>query len=186
MYGRMLRWLIGVGVLAFICAAILIYGYWRAISRGYIYLNLVDISNSDKPQPVFNAELILHNAVQEVLAKGKSDARLGIVRFIHPQFGSCEEEEKAATTSAEGRPLWDKCISAMFRWQSEWAPRVASLDIRFAGCDVKNIPLTLRESRDDWWLWWVPLPHIGGDPFTYFSTTVTVDAGTCEARALGG
>jgi hypothetical protein len=73
----------------------------------------------------------------------------------------------------------------MFRWQAEWAPKVGAMDIRFADCDVKKIPLTLRMSRDDWWLWWVPLPHIGGDPMTQFSSTVSVYPETCQVRVAG-
>ena len=155
------------------------------LSRAHTHIDLSDLSDARQRKPVFNADLIFRDAAGQLLAEGKSDNRYGIVRFNHPQFGSCESEEAAAMTSTAGRRLWDLCIAAMFRWQAEWAPKVGAMDIRFADCDVKKIPLTLRMSRDDWWLWWVPLPHIGGDPMTQFSSTVSVYPETCQVRVAG-
>ncbi len=42
------------------------------------------------------------------------------------------------------------------------------------------MPVLLEEFKDDWWLWWIPLPHIGGSPYTYFKLTLWIDSGNCR------
>lgn len=57
------------------------------------------------------------------------------------------------------------------------------MDLGFESCRLFDIPLKLRGRRDDWWFWWVPLPHIGGDPLTEFSAKISVLANRCQARS---
>jgi hypothetical protein len=182
--GRGMRWLIRLGVFALICVAFLGYGYLRAISRAHISLSVFEVS-SGKEQPAPQAELTMRNAAHEVLAEGKSDARFGFVRFNHPQYGSCEEEEKLAFFSTDSRARWDKCVAERFYWQARWAPHVRRLDVRFASCEIKDLALTMRPKRYEWWLWWVPLPHVGGDPLTDYNAKVTINSNTCQTRVLG-
>ena len=178
-----MRWALYIGSVALACAAVLAFGYWRATSRVHIHVSLISGETGTKGAPVFNAELVLRDSAGSELARGKSDDRFGIVRFAHPQFGSCESEENAA--SAKGRAKWDDCISRKFRWQAAWAARVGQVDLAFGSCRLSGIPLTLRGRRDDWWLWWVPLPHIGGDPLTEFSAKISVHTSPCQARSTG-
>jgi hypothetical protein len=183
--GRGMRWLFRLGVFALICAAVLGYGYWRVISRASVSLSVVEESSGGKEQPAPHAELTMRNAAHEVLAEGKSDARFGFVRFNHPQFGNCEEEEKSAYNSADSRARWDKCVAERFYWQARWAAHVRRLDVRFARCEIKDIALVLRPNRQEWWLWWVPLPHVGGDPLTDYNAKISINSSTCQARVLG-
>ena len=183
MSGRRMRWALYIGSVVFIGAAVLAFGFWRATSRVHIHLGLVNAQVGTTGAPVFNAEVVLRDLAGNELARGRSDDRFGIVRFAHPQFGTCESEENAA--SAEGRAKWNECISRKFRWQATWAARVSQLDLGFESCRLVGIPLTLRGRRDDWWLWWVPLPHIGGDPLTEFSARISVRTNPCQARSSG-
>jgi hypothetical protein len=170
--GRAKRWLVWVVTLTLVGAAVLSYGYWRALTRAYVSISLSGETSAKKRQPIFNAELVLRDQGGNVLAKGRSDSRYGVVRFSHPQYGTCEDDEKAATTAAAGRQRWKECIGKVFRWEAEWAPRVRTMEIGVAGCGTMKNPLALRMNREDWWLWWVPLPHVGGDPLTTFSALV--------------
>ena len=181
----MRRWALRVGVPACIGIAILGYGYWRASTRAFIRLTLIDAAKGEGTQPVFGAALIFRDVMGNALAAGNSDDRFGIVRFTHPQFGSCEEEERSASASSRGRSRWDRCIGEQFKWQTEWAPQIRSLDIEVSRCRIANVRVALQRRADDWWLWWVPLPHIGGDPLTTYSGTVSVNTDTCEARDSG-
>ena len=174
----MKRWILRASILACICVATLVYGYWRASTRAFIQLTLIDASN--KAQPVLGATLVLRDSTGKVLARGTSDARFGIVRFAHPHFGSCEDEEKIASTSSDGRSRWDRCIGEQFKWQANLAPHVRNMDVEFSQCQKANLPVALRRRADEWWLWWVPLPHIGGDPLTTYSASVSVNADRCE------
>jgi len=130
---------------------VLAYGYWRALARAYVSVSLSDETNTRKRQPVFNADIVVRDSNDRILAKGRSDARYGVVRFSHPQYGSCEEEG-AANTTAAGRQRWRICIGEIFRWQAGWAEKVRLMEIRIEECAPVKIPLTLRMRRDDWWL----------------------------------
>lgn len=180
-----MRWPVRLGALALIIAAVLGYGYWRAWSRANITMIVFDVSRGSNSVPAFVAELTLRDSARTSLAEGRSSARFGSVSFIHPQHGSCEEEEQSAITSAEGRTQWDRCIGEKFRWQAGWVQQVSTFEIRFAQCRVADIPLMLRQGGADWWLWWVPLPHVGGDPLTDFSAKILIDSVSCQARAIG-
>ena len=183
MQNRAMRWLTSVGALILIGAAVLSYGYWRALSRAHVSISLSGETNAKKRQQIFNAELVLSDQNGNVLAKGRSDSRYGVVRFSHPQRGTCEDEEKTATTAAARRQSWKECIGEVFRWEAEWAPKVRTMEIAIEGCGAMKIPLNLRMNRDNWWLWWVQLPHVGGDPLTSFSAWVSVNLDTCQIRA---
>ena len=54
-------------------------------------------------------------------------------------------------------------------------------DVKFAQCELKGVPAISQKSNGDWWLWWVPLPHIGGKPLTYYSMFIHVDGINCAA-----
>ncbi len=152
----------------------------RCGNHGSVNINVIDVSGARSDGRVLNAKLALFDSAHRLLAEGSTDGRFGIVRFFHPELGSCEEEESAAPFSEEGRARWDECFSAQSRWQSKWAPRVKYLDLHFANCGLTNVRISLSESKSDWWLWWVPMRHIGGVPYANFSTTVSVDAKTCR------
>ena len=181
MSGRKMRRVLVIGSIVLICTAVLAFGYWRATSRVHIHVSLVNAQASTTGAPVFNAELVLRDSAGNELARGRSDDRFGIVRFAHPQFGSCESEENAA--SAEGRVKWNDCIWKKFRWQAAWAAQVSQVDLGFESCRLFGIPIKIQGRRDDWWLWWVPLPHIGGDPLTEFSAKISVLASLCQAHS---
>jgi hypothetical protein len=55
------------------------------------------------------------------------------------------------------------------------ADRIRFANVKFARCELKRVPAILRESGDDWWLWWVPLAHIGGKPLTYFNVSININ-----------
>ena len=92
-------------------------------------------------------------------------------------------QRRTNAASAEGRAKWNGCISKKFRWQTAWAAQASQVDLGFESCRLFGIPLKLRGRRDDWCLWWVPLPHIGGDPLTEFSAKISVLASPCQARS---
>jgi hypothetical protein len=122
-----MRWPVRLGALALIIAAVLGYGYWRAWSRANITMIVSDVSRGSNSVPAFVAELTLRDSAGTSLAEGRSSARFGSVSFIHPQHGSCEEEEQSAIASAEGRTQWDRCIGEKFRWQAGWVQQVRAL-----------------------------------------------------------
>jgi len=166
-------------VIAIIIALILGYGYYHAVTHGWLYIDIRDASVKPYSGNIRDAEIRLLDADGKFLADGKSDHQFGVVRLSHPDAGDCSAEEGSAASSQAAQNKWKTCFETLSTWLVRWAGRVRFVDVKFAGCDLKRSPVTVRKSRDDWWLWWVPLPHIGGKPFTYFSLSVNVDRSNC-------
>jgi hypothetical protein len=174
---RALAWIFGISVLV-IAEEIPLYGYWRVVTQAHISIYTTD----KKPnQPILNANFIIRDAADNVLAEAKSGQRGGIVRIKHPQYGTCEEEEIAAAASPDAQRRWDKCIGEMILWQARWADKVNAIDVLIGRCVFKIVPFELERSRNDWWLWWVPLPDVGGDPLTFYVGRVSINSENCQA-----
>jgi hypothetical protein len=170
-----------IAVACVLCVAVLAYGYLRAASRAYVNL-VIAHARAAPGDPGVRAEVTLRDNSGKSLAAGVTDERFGFTQFIHPQFGSCQEEEKAAATSIEGRAKWQECNARKLAWQAGWSASARMVDVRFDRCELRGVALRLRMRRDDWWLWWVPLPHIGGDPLTEFSAKLRVNTDPCDVR----
>jgi len=47
-------------------------------------------------------------------------------------------------------------------------------------CFVRSLPVSVSENKDTWWLWWLPVRHIGGKSYTGFSFLITFKRDSCE------
>lgn len=164
---------------AAVAVVVLGYGYYHAATHGWLHINLLDTAVKPYADNIRNAELRLLDGGGTTLAHGKSDDKFGVVRLIHPEAGDCAAVEQSATNSPEARERWQNCFQTLSKWLTGWAGNVRFADVRFADCDLKAVPVAVQRSSD-WWLWWVPLPHIGGKPLTYFNLTIRVDGVTCK------
>ncbi|MGH7794439.1 MAG: hypothetical protein ACREQ2_06025 [Candidatus Binatia bacterium] len=167
-------------VLAIVAALVLGYGYYHAATHGWLYINLLDASVRPYAGNIRDAEIRLLDADGKLLADAKSDHQYGAVRLIHPEAGDCSSAEGNASSSPAARDQWQKCFETLSTWLIGWADRIRFADVRFAHCELKRVPVILRESGD-WWLWWVPLPHIGGKPLSYFNLSISVNGANCTA-----
>lgn len=168
-------------LLVFVIIAVLVlgYGYYHAATHGWVYVNLVDTSPKSYSGNIRDAEIRLLDGNGKLLANARSDHQYGVVRLIHPVAGDCAAEERNTPSSSALRHRWQECFKTLSTWLIDWAGLVRFADVKFAGCDLKAVPVIVHESREDWWLWWVPLPHIGGRPLTYFSFSINVDQANC-------
>ena len=121
-----------------------------------------------------------------VLARAKADGPLGLVAIEHPVVGDCRREEQEASRGSEGMAAWHRCFEAKSRWFATWARRARYAGVRLAGCTIEQAPVSLDVYQDAWWLWWLPLPHVGGAPYTLFSLAVWFDSRACRAAAPPG
>jgi len=167
-------------VLVVAAALVLGYGYYHAATHGALYISLVDSSVKPYSGNIRNAVVRLFDSDGKFLAEGKSDHRYGVIRLIHPEVGDCAAAEENATSSSTARDAWQQCFETISQWVVGWVDRIRSADVKFETCDIKALPVAIRKSRD-WWLWWVPLPHVGGKPYTYFNLSINVDGTDCLA-----
>jgi len=172
-------------ITAILAILVMVYGYWHVSAFGWLYISVRDVSDQkQKHQLIKDAKIMLLGSDGNVLAEGKSDSRHGVIYLNHPEVGFCIEEEARATFTKDDRQDWYDCYEKQAKWVVEWARKVKYIELEFDKCYLKRVPVLVSESKDDWWLWWVPHPHIGGKPSTYFNIDLSVDRATCKVETL--
>jgi hypothetical protein len=124
---------------------------------------------------VTEADVVFRDAAGTALATARADKPLGIVSMVHPTVGDCRREERI------GGAAWSACFDTQSRWQMTWVPHVRSARVRLGSCTIETVPVVRKASRDRWWLWWVPLPHIDNSTLTHFELTLWIDSVNCRA-----
>ena len=159
---------------------VLVYGYWHAATHGSLNIALYDVSDKESYALLKNLKISLHDNAGKVLATGQSEPRYGTVYLSHPVTGSCYEEEHQAMQSSTGMNTWQICFRQHSTWLMEWIEQVRFIDIAVPGCQLDGIPVAAERHGADWWMWWVPLPHVGGKPYTYFNLSLKIDPIACQ------
>ena len=175
-----------LAVLGVLIVAGLGWGYWQARTRGALQIYLYDVALKTDRQlygSLPSAEVVFKDDGGAELASAGTGPPLGIVSVRHPQVGDCRAEERAASLDRAGMEAWTRCFGTQSRWLRTWVRRARYADVRTGECRVERVPVVLEESRDKWWLWWVPLPHIGGAPYTYFTLSLWIDSRACGAAS---
>ena len=182
--GRLLA-LLGAGA-----AAILGWGYWHAASHGTVYVSLRDEALKDDKRThgsVMSANLAFLDAAGGVLAQGQAVEPYGVVYMTHPQVGDCSRHERQAPYDDAARQAWQRCFETQSRWFIGWVKKVRSATVTLADCRMEAVPVAVREYGGEWWLWWIPLPHVGGAPYTHFDLALKIDTRRCPtAQARHG
>jgi hypothetical protein len=167
-------------LLVVIICAVLGYGYWHAVTHAGWFIDLQLVAEGERRgQPMPGAEVIFLDDAGNVLARGGSDSRYNFLHLLHPQVGDCHEIEQAAVTSLEARAAWQECFEKLSTWVPTWVRDVRRAEVTYHNCRFKNIPVTFDGSNNEWYLWWVPLRHVGGKPYTYYSVTIRVNENEC-------
>jgi len=162
-----------------VIVCILVYGYWHSSTHAsfHIQLNSKDVNKELEAIP--RAEIIFMDAEGRVLAHGISDEQYNYVHLIHPEVGDCHEAEKLASSSKEAKKSWQECFEHLSTWTAKWASKVHRINLKTQSCLWRNIPVSVSASKSDWFLWWVPHPHIGGKPYSHYSLNITVEEKSC-------
>jgi hypothetical protein len=162
-----------------IAVAILVYGYWHVSTHGSLYVSLLDISDRKNLRSVPDAELRFLDVAGKELAQAKTEGQYGTVYLSQPVSYSCHDIEKRAPFSLKARDAWGLCFEKQSRWLMTWVRRVKYVDLKSGNCRLKKIPISVSEYSDSWWIWWVPLRHIGGKPYTGFSMNIAFKRDHC-------
>jgi hypothetical protein len=168
-------------IIVIIIGCVLGYGYWHASTHASFYVQLV-FRDGDKikPKTIPKAEIHFLDAEGHVLANGISDEQYNYVHLIHPEAGDCYEVKRLASSSKKARESWRECFESLATWIPEWVGKVSQIDLRSQNCNLKNVPVTVSKYNSDWFLWWVPLPHIGGKPYAHYSLNIAVGDKNCS------
>jgi hypothetical protein len=160
-----------------VLACLLAWGYWHAATHASLQLQVDDYGLKTDQQlygTPHDVTLTYYGAANEPLASARSIEPLGYILAIHPdpKIGDCSQYKTQAPYS--------ECFAVHSAWDARWAPRARTANIKVGACKLHGVPVSVYRSPGDWWLWWVPLPHIGGTPLRYFQITARVDSKTCS------
>jgi hypothetical protein len=158
-----------------IVLAVLAYGYWFGSRHGALYVSVVDISDPARLQDVVPVQLSFLDQEGRTLAIAESIPPSGTIFIVSPAAFACHAAEERAALSIESRKQWTECFARQSRWLPTWIRRVRTVDLRSGSCLIKRLPIIVSEHPDTWWLWWAPVRHIGGLPYTSFTSRIELD-----------
>jgi hypothetical protein len=67
-----------------------------------------------------------------------------------------------------------------------WLKDLRYVSIAIGQCRIERVPIALEASRDSLLIWWIPLPHVGGVPFTRYSAQLELDSRVCAVTGSRG
>jgi hypothetical protein len=124
-----------VGLL--IVSGVLAYGYWFGVTHGSLF----------------------RDSTGKVLAQAAGAETGDPVSVTSPAIYSCREIEKRGISSPETRDDWATCFERQSRWLPSWVRNATFVEIRSNSCTILEMPVSVSEHPDTWWLWWVkPFP----------------------------
>jgi hypothetical protein len=167
-------------VMGAVVLTILGWGYWHVSTHADVHVSLWDVALKTDRQlygSLAAADVVFLDETGTVLANARADKPSGIVSMIHPTAGDCRREER------EGGEAWRQCYDTQARWFITWARDTRGARVSFDACVMERVPVQVEESRDKWWLWWVPAPHIDNSASTHFALALWVDSANCRAAA---
>jgi len=152
------------------------YGAWQAQRRADVWLYVNDHAGRTPQRlwtDVVDARLAIRDAAGRVVAEARLEPPQGLPRWTGPagEAVDCRPEL--------GRDPWQRCFDAQSRWMARWVPIARDARVTLgSGCVVEHAPVVRRE-YGDWWLWWVPLVHVGGTPMSHYTLQWHVDSARC-------
>ena len=168
-------------IIAVATLGILAFGYWHSATHSSLYVSLDGAAEANEGNlATVEAQVQFLDSRGTVLANGVRDKQYNFVHLLHPEHGDCHDIEKVAAFSNEARSSWQECFEHLSVWIANWVGDVERVNVRYDNCLIEDQPITISRSRTDWYLWWVPHPHIGGKPYSDYSATIVVDEKDCE------
>lgn len=172
----MLRFAQASLALAVVVALVLGWGYWYASHHADLQI-LVDDRALRNARGAYGSPhdvaVVFRDQSQRLLAEARSVKPEGYLLAHHPDaaVGNCQHRSR--------QPDYSACYKHYSAWSATWAPLVRRADITVGTCTLSDVPVTVYESNGEWFLWWVPLPHVGGLPRRYVALSLTIDSGSC-------
>lgn len=162
-------------VIVGLIAGVLGYGWWHSGSHATFHMVIAEKA-ADRHRQVLNAQVVFLDDRSNVLARGKTDGKFGVVWVTHPTAGYCGPDL--------AQPAYQACFDAHAPWLTTWVPRVRRVSLVVGNCRIELIPLQFSGYRDSMWTWWIPLPHVGGTPYTHYSAQLEVDTRVCAVTGF--
>jgi hypothetical protein len=160
--------------------AVVGYGYWFGRTHGVLYMQADTAPDNGPTTPVAPLEVTFFDAGARELARAATLPPWNTIVLTSPSEYACHEIEQAATTHEDARSRWQTCFAGQSQWLAGWIRRARFASLETTGCRVDHVPLEIETRADNWWLWWVPLPHVGGKPYSSFNVRLQLDVANCR------
>lgn len=154
------------------------YGYWHQRTFSTFHMSLRDAAERPRRGAVLNAQIAFLDADSQPLARGKTDGKFGVVMIRHPTAGYCGSDLAPKD--------YRRCFWTQTEWLTTWLPRLRYVSIVSGKCRIERAPVETRLNRDNLFVWWVPLPHVGGVPFSRYSAYLEIDTRICAVTSGRG
>lgn len=172
--------------LAALFALAMLWGYWHSRTHAAVQISVRDtgLRTPDRAWADPHDVRIRFFAVNgDFLAAAHSIEPQGYILAVHPDadIGDCTTYGGASGAGARKHKTYSECYAAASKWFAIWAKQTATAEIAIGACTLRAVPVQVEIFAGDWWLWWVPLPHVGGTARQYITLTATVDSNRCAA-----
>jgi hypothetical protein len=167
--------LLGIAALV---AAVLGCGWWQAHTHADVWLRVLDHAGRTTKllwSDVTEGRLALRDAAGRVVAEATLERPQGLPRWTGPGAEAAHCDPKL------GRDAWQRCWPKQAAWMARWVPRAHDARVTVGACTVDPVAVVRRDDSD-WWLWWVPLPHVGGTPMAHYTLELHIDSARCTAE----
>jgi hypothetical protein len=171
-----------------VSALVLAWGYWYSLNHASLQLRVDDYSLKTERQAYgvpHGVTLTLRDSAKGQLAVARSVEPLGYILAVHPNADivNCAHRGIRPSSGNGSQGDYPRATSS-----TQPGPRPGHREFTapksvLASCQLREVLVTVRMSNDEWWLWWVPLPHVGGLPRQYFEFAVAIDSRACTAVA---
>lgn len=163
-------------------ALVVAWGYWHSISHASLDIRVDDYAkHADRiaDRTPHDVTVVFRDQANEQLAHARSVEPQGYILAVHPnaEIGNCQQRLGSRTAH------YGACYQVHSAWASSWASKVRTVDITVGACTLRQAPVSVHASNNEWWLWWVPHPHIGGIPRRHFQLVVKIDSRACAGVA---
>lgn len=181
--GRGARTFRFLGGLAVVGALFLGYGWWHEQTHASMTFTVSARVARDTTVFVRNVQLTLYDSSGAFLAEARSLDAIGAIYVTRPTEYYCHDVELAASRTGD-HAAWNACFQRYSKWMATWGDRVAYARVEIGSCRIERFPVTARRYGDAWWLWWLPLPHVGGTPYGYYSVSIALEPDACPRSAI--
>ena len=167
-----------LGAATLVAAAVLGWGAWQASRHADVWLQVKDHAGRTPHQlwvDLHDAQIVLRDEAGRTLAEATLAPPHGLPRYTGPP-GAVD----CLAAQSRGGSAYSDCIDAQSCWMASWAPRVVNAKVVAGRCVVEAARVDSK-LYTSWWLWWVPLPHVGGTPINHYTMQVHLDSARCAA-----
>ena len=155
------------------------YGYWHSTLHSSAMFTL-DFPGQNS-NFLSRARVMFYDANNKLLATGQRDGKLNKIWPEHPQSGTCQTAQNTGLLSALDKKKWDKCYEQLTMWIPDWVSQVRKVQVIHANCYSRKIPIHINRSNSpiEWFIWWIPMPHGYGLPYSNYHAHMTLSPQNC-------